>query len=87
MKAKEQKVVVRQDAENSVLPEILAASLKSIGDAVRAWDKAGVKRRALIVLIHDRSKISMRDIEIVLNNLEDMHRDWLVPATSKNGGK
>lgn len=73
------KVTVNQDAENPVLPEILATSLKSIGDAVRQWDRVGLKRRALVVLIHDQSKIPMRDIEIVLNNLVDMQRDWCVP--------
>ena len=84
---KKEKVTVIQDAENPILPEILAASLKSIGDAVRQWDRAGLKRRALIVLIHDQSKVPLRDIEVVLNNLVDMHKDWCIAPVPKNGGK
>lgn len=76
-----------QDESNPVLPEVLAASLKSIGDAVRAWDRAGLKRRALVVLIHDKSRVPMRDIEIVLNNLVDMQRDWMVPKPQQPTGK
>lgn len=59
--------------------EVLATSIKSISDGMRQISASRLTRKALVALIHDQSKLAKRDIEIILNNLESLERDWLNP--------
>ncbi len=57
--------------------EIIATAIAQIAEGMKALNNSRLSRRAVVVLIHDQSKISKRQIEIVLNNLTDLEADWL----------
>lgn len=40
-----------------------------------------LKRDTIVALIHDRSGVSKRTINLVLNNLEQLEALWLKPKT------
>lgn len=71
-------ITVKQDENNPVLPEILASSIKAIADAVRQWQRAGLQQRALILLLHDVSKVGKQDIAYVLNSLAALEREFCI---------
>ena len=55
--------------------EILAEAIIKIGENFESLSKSGLNREAIIILIHDHSKVSKRDISIVLENLRLM-KGW-----------
>lgn len=68
---------------NSVEPEpveVIAQSILDIATGVKAILATRLTRKAIVVLIQYQSKLPMRDIECVLNNLEDLEKDWLKTA-------
>jgi hypothetical protein len=69
------KVTVKQKDE-PVAAEVLATAIIDISDAMKKVNASGLKRRAIVALIHDQSKIGKREIEIVLNNLDCLRADW-----------
>ena len=60
-------------------PEIIAQSLVDIAAGFRNLEKSRLSRRALVTLIHDVSKVSRKDIELVLNNLAQLDTLHLKP--------
>lgn len=77
-KAAQHRVQVTQ-AENQevVTVEIIAQSIAKIAAAFRALEQTRLSRRALVLLLHDHSKVPRRDIELVLNNLEALDEIYL----------
>lgn len=72
--------VNRQTDDGSEVPaEIIAQSIVEIADAMKVLSRTRLSREAIITLIHARSKVGKRDIELVLNNLEALERIWLKP--------
>ena len=69
------KVNVKQD-ESPVAAEVIAGAIIGIGESMKKLSSSGLKRKAIVALVHDQSKISKRQIEIVLNNLESLRADW-----------
>lgn len=59
--------------------EIIATAIEQIAAAMRALNQTRLKRRAVVALIHDQSKVNKKTIEIVLNNLAELEADWLKP--------
>ena len=47
----------------------LAEAIMRIGDAMRKLESSGLNRRAVIVLLHDATKLPKRDIELMLDTL------------------
>ena len=72
---KKVKVVVTQP-EEPIAAEIIATAIVKISEATQALLSAGLKRDAIIILIHARSHVGMRDIELVLNNLATLKENW-----------
>lgn len=73
---------VAQDPKALITPEILAGAIKDIADAVRSWERSGMKRRALVLLIHDLSKVSLSDITYVLNSIESLDSEYCIQRPS-----
>lgn len=71
------KIVQREKEE--VPAEILAQSIVDIARGFNQLMQSRLTRYALVVLIHDKSKIAKRDIEIILNNLEQLEQTWFKP--------
>lgn len=69
-------VKVKQDDAAPVAAEVIAQAIIDIADGMKAMNNSRLKRRAIVALIHDQSKINKGTIEIVLNNLEALRADW-----------
>lgn len=50
--------------------EILASAIVSIGKAAAKLLKSGINTKAIVVLLHYETKISMRDINTILDSLK-----------------
>ncbi len=57
--------------------EILATAIAQIAESMVRINATRLTRKAIVVLIHDQSKLPKKSIEIVLNNLTDLEKDWL----------
>jgi hypothetical protein len=55
--------------------EILAEAITRISESFVKLSGSGLNRDAIIVLIHDHTKISKRDIRIILDSLTRL-RGW-----------
>lgn len=69
-------VFVKQDEQAPIAAEIMAKAIIDIAEAMERLDNSGLRRKAVVALIHDTSGIGKRDIEIVLNNLELLRTTW-----------
>jgi hypothetical protein len=61
----------------AIPPEILASAIVRIS---KAFDElsgdSGLNRKAIIVLLQDATKLPKRDIEFILNALQDLKRQY-----------
>lgn len=73
---KETKIQVKQDPENEVATEIMAQAIIDISRGVKLLLNGRLKREAVVILIKEKSGISKRNIEIVLNNLVELEELW-----------
>lgn len=73
-----QKVQIEQKEGQAPVPaKVLAQEIASIGAAMRRLNQTRLKRETVVALIHDRSRIPKKTIEIVLNNLDQLETHWL----------
>lgn len=68
-------IKVNKSKDNPESTEILAEAIVRIGEAMDKLNKSGLNRNAIIVLIHDATKLPKRDIRIVLDSLSRL-RGW-----------
>ena len=68
-------IKVVKNAENPESTEILAEAIIRIGENFEKLQKSGINREAIVVLIHDMTKLPKRDIGLVLNSLAKM-KGW-----------
>ena len=71
-----------KQTEDPFDPEIVARQIAGIKKAMTSMQR-GLNRRAIVALIHDRSKIGKRQIEMVLNNLDALADNYLVKRKRK----
>lgn len=57
----------------------LEAAIIEIAAAMKMLNATRVKRHTIVALIHDKSNIPKKTIEMVLNNLDDFESLWLKP--------
>lgn len=74
--------VVQRTGGEEVPAEVIAQSIADIAAAMKILSSTRLKRDAIVTLIHARSKVGKRDIELVLNNLEYLEAVWLKPKTT-----
>ncbi len=65
--------------EPPIAAELLAQSIVEIAEGMRRVNASRLSRSALVTLIADRSRVARRQIEAVLNNLDELERIWLKP--------
>lgn len=65
--------VVKSDPPETT--EILAEAIVRIGDSVAKLNASGLNRKAIILLLHDATKVGKRDIEVILDALPRL-RGW-----------
>lgn len=73
------KTIQVTQTEPEVPAEVMAEAIVKISKAMEAISKTRLTRRAIVTLIHENSKISRCQIEIVLNNLDQLEKTWLKP--------
>lgn len=59
--------------------EIIASAILDISKAMRHIESTRLTRNAIVALIKDRSGLNKGVIEIVLNNLEGLEKNYLKP--------
>lgn len=69
------KIKIVKNEEHPEPTEILAEAVIRIGENFEKLQKSGLNKRAIIVLVHDYTKISKRDIETVLDCLPKL-KGW-----------
>ena len=62
---------------NDQPPSVIADSILEISDAMRRLTSTRLSRRAIIALVYDDTKVSKRTIELVINSLENLEKNWL----------
>ena len=68
-------IKVVKNIEKPEPTEILAEAIIRIGESFDKLQKNGLNKTAIVVLIHDYTKIPKRDINIVLESLSKM-KGW-----------
>lgn len=63
--------------QEEIPAQVMAQAILDLSSAMKSLDRSRLQRRTIVTLIHDQSKISKRTIELVLNNLADLEKDWL----------
>lgn len=57
-------------------PKDLSEAIEGISSGMKALLKSGLNRRAIIVLLHDSTRVAKRDIESVLSGLETLKKQY-----------
>lgn len=65
--------VVKSDPPETT--EILAEAIVRLGEAVKKLDGSGLNRKAIVLLLHDATKVGKRDIEEILDAIPRL-RGW-----------
>lgn len=74
---KELKVI--QDPDKEVPAEILAVSIKRIGDSMRILDNAGLSDRAILLLVSHAANENQSTTKRVLDGLRNLEKLYLKP--------
>lgn len=59
--------------------EIIERAIMDLAGGMKTLTKTRLRRATIVTLIHAQSKVPKRDIELVLNNLDDLEQTWLKP--------
>ena len=62
--------------DTPVAAETIAEAIIGVSEGMKQLSNSGLKRRAIVALIHETSGIGKKDIELVLNNLESLRATW-----------
>jgi len=68
--------VVQQEGSEPVPAEILAQSIVAIDKGVKAMNRSGLKRKALVLLISRSANVTQRDTENVLDALDCLRKEY-----------
>lgn len=71
------KLVIKQDEENPIPQEVMAAAIIDISNAMKKISQSRLSKEAIIVLIKDKTNFTKGTIKAVIDNLEDIERLWL----------
>lgn len=69
------KIKVVKNVENPESTEILAEAIVRIGEAAEKLRSSGLNETAIIVLMHDYTKLPKRDIKLVLDSMRKL-KGW-----------
>lgn len=77
MKQAKVEIVPETKSGIPVTTRVIAESIEAISDAMKSLKHGPLKRKAIVALIHDHSRVPKGTVEIVLNNLESLAETWL----------
>lgn len=55
--------------------EVLASAIVKMGESLDALRQSGLNEDAIIILLHHKTKVGMRDIKIIFNGLRRL-KGW-----------
>lgn len=67
---------VKQNPDKPIEKEVLAESIVKISSAFKALQKSGLNEKAIIVLVHDQTKLPKRDIQLVIDSLAELQQAY-----------
>jgi len=73
------KTIIKKNEENPETVEVIAKSIIDIAEAMQRIENTPLNRRALVVLIKDQTGLPQRDINLVLNSITDLKKDFIKP--------
>lgn len=71
------KITLRVNEENPEPVELIAQSIIDVADAFKKIDSGKLKRKTIVILIQDITKLPQRDIEAVLNAAAQLKERYL----------
>lgn len=74
------RVVQPDEPAQRVTYEILATAVKELAQGVKKLRASPLNDRAIILLLHDATGISKRDIQTMLDSMENLERTYLKPS-------
>jgi hypothetical protein len=69
-------IVQDPDHDTPIHKDVLAMAIIDLSDAMTRLSKSGLNRKAIITLLHDSTKQGKREIEYVLNAIEQLVEDY-----------
>lgn len=66
-RSKNKKVTIKVNEENPEPVEIIAKAIIDVSDAFAKINNSRLSRRVIVLLIHDRVNVNIRDIETILD--------------------
>jgi len=76
-KAVKPKVAIVQDPEAPIEQPVLAAAIIRLSQAAQKLAReSGLTQRAVVILLQHSTKLSQRDIRVVLDGIEQLQRDY-----------
>jgi hypothetical protein len=76
-------IVVKQEEGMEVPAEILAKTIVKISDGLEGWERAGMKRHALVTLLVASTRVFKRDVEAVLNGIDTLKTTYCLLPVQK----
>lgn len=73
--------VVPREGEEPLPVKIIEDAIVEIAAGMRAINNTRLTRKAVVVLLHDYSKLAKRDIEAVLDAMENLEAAYLKKAS------
>ncbi|MCI0620297.1 MAG: hypothetical protein L0387_01245 [Acidobacteria bacterium] len=71
------RIRIVEDPEQPAEREVLADAIVKLSKAAEALNqRSGLNQRAIVVLLHDHSRVPKRDIEAVLRAMQQLERDY-----------
>lgn len=67
--------LVTQDVAKPIEKAILAQAIVDLSKAAQRLAQSGLNKKSVAVLIHYHSKVPLRDVEIVMSNIEWLERN------------
>lgn len=80
MKKPRVRVVQPDEPAQRVTYEILATAVRELAQGVKKLRASPLNDRAIILLLHDTTGISKRDIQSMLDSMENLERTYLKPG-------
>ena len=65
-----------QDKDNPIPREVLGQAIITISESIQKLTASGLNRKAIVVLLHDSTRIGKKDIELVLDGLACLKKDY-----------
>jgi hypothetical protein len=74
-------VSVKRNEENPEPIELIAASIVKVADGIDRMAKSGLSPRAIVVLLHDATRVPMGHIERIINCAPALRKLYLRQAS------